>query len=260
MSAAHITRLIACCFLGVFIARSGLAQVVFQPDILMLELNHKDQVAARVLVRNMGPEAKDITIGVEYRRPGPCRRPAGDWVSVYPGHFRLAKGEAKTIQVQLNGTEQAAAGECVLSLYAGEWVQGQISLNLKTGMPLFVRLNREKKVQGRLIRMEGQVLPSGNILVTAWVENTGAVHLLPYGLSWISNKRGGNRDQTEFRAGQPVFPGEKKAVQWEIKPAERRRDDTLGIRLFWGTAYGMRDIPKSTEVSVPFKKLLKKKE
>ncbi len=248
-------RTLVCTLLILLFAAFSWSQVSFEPEMLVLENEAERRTTAGVLVKNESDKAKEFRMEIEYRRSGPCQLKIGEWASLEPKRLRLKKGESKKVRLELQGMDKRVCGECVLSLFAGERKESRIPLNIRMGMPVFVRINRETRVNGKIAGIEQSFLKDGFFKLAVQVKNTGTLHLTPYGVAWVEDSAGKRLWQVELRPDKPVFPGQTHELVWQGQgPAAGGKGRKLGVRLFWGTLYGVEKLgkPQSAELKVPF--------
>lgn len=238
------------------LANGASARISYTPDMLVLDVEARRTTTAEVVLRNESEAKGEFNIEVEYRRPGICTENVENWVSFSPRMVTLPPGSSRTIRVKFNGRDIQHRSECVLSLFAGEELKNHINLKVRVGMPIFIRWNKENRVSGKIISLKPNFMDKGQFAFSVKVKNTGALHLTPYGIAWLEKADGKHVWQVEVRPDQPVFPGETEDLVWEGKrPTTVPKGGQLGVRLFWGTLYGLDklDAPGSAEIKIPLK-------
>jgi P pilus assembly chaperone PapD len=233
------------------------AQITFSPDMLTLDIEKQHSASAEVVLTNKSEVTKKIFVEVEYRctagdHPGKIEK----WVDFSPRVVTMRPGTTRPIQVRLKGGNVQYRGECLLSFFASEEIKSRINLNIRTGMPIFVRWNGENRAEGKIVSIRPKFSGGGKFSFSVEVKNTGALHLAPYGVAWVEKSDGEHLWQVEVRPDQPIFPGETKELVWEGKRPKVLADgEQLGVRLFWGTLYGLDKLgaPKSAEMKVRLK-------
>lgn len=238
------------------LAQSGAAQVHFEPDVLAMQVKSGKKSVSYIVLTNDADVTKKIVLSLEYRRTGVKSKPIETWAEIIPRELELKKGRKKKIKVVLKGKEESARKECVLALFAGERRDGRVPLDIRVGMPVFVRWNGEKRAEGKIGSISQQIEPGADSKIEILVKNTGVLHIAPYGIAWVEGTSGERVWQIELRPDQPIFPGETKPIVWQGQyPKMEVRQAKLGIQLFWGTLYGLEKvgIPKSEIVRAPLK-------
>jgi hypothetical protein len=231
---------------------AGYAQVTFNPDMLVLSLDSGQSKSADVVVRNDAGVAKAIKMKLNYRRQGKLTGRAEDWCSVRPNSFTLAAGGSQAVHLEFKGPA-TLPGECVLSLSAGEMLKTPIPLDVRMGMPVFVRCNGEKRILGEIVGVEPRRAAGNQMEVNVRVKNMGALHLVPFGLAWLEDARRNRVWQADLRCGQPVFPGEVLSLCARASAPVWQGAGTLHVQMFWGTLYGNQavGVPASSAKQVP---------
>jgi P pilus assembly chaperone PapD len=215
------------------------AQVSLEPELLVLEIQTDKEFVQEVRVTNEGNKAKEIWIETEYRWQGPCEGQIEEWVEILPAHFQLACGKQQKIKLKFKRKSGRIKGESHFFLYVREELKRAVTLNIKTGIPIFVRFNQGVEPQGEIGNIYKKRASDGTWILEAPVKNTGEMYLLPYGFSWLDDSRGKRVWFKEVRLRQPIPPGQTESVGWQI-PAEALVPKGRGnVELFWGTLYGI---------------------
>ncbi len=209
----------------------------------MLSLQKGQTLTVNVDLVNDQDTSKNVFLGVEYRRQGPCKTPVNTWCTVRPNRFRLEKGARQRVQLELQGYEDGQ-GECVLLLFVGEKVNTPIPLNIRFGLPVFVRLNGEQHAEGQVLDIRTLPLSgTGDWEIRIPVKNNGFMHLAPFGMVWLENAKHERIWQSDLRPDRPIFPGETQPILWKgPKPELTSPPYMIGVQLFWGTLYGVSEV------------------
>jgi|GEM_PF-4871121 len=253
--AAVARRALGCVIAVAAVACAARAQILFEPGTLTLDVDCGKPCVADVKVTNAG-NAADATVELELKQPGPCRSPLAEWAAVSPARLHLPRGGSQTVRISFSKKAPTAQGECVLALFVGEEIRGQVPLRVRTGMPVYVRLNGETRAEGRIAAVEHQLRKNGELELAFTVHNQGKLHLMPFGLAWIENADGARLWQVELKPNEPVFPEQQRMIAWKgALPPEIRRDGVLHLQMFWGTLYDFARVgqPKSAAVQVALK-------
>jgi hypothetical protein len=235
-------------------AGSGWAQVYFEPGMIVYSLRSGQVKTADIVLRSDAKVPEEITLELNYRYAGALPKDVAAWCSVTPKRVTLAQGDSRSIHLEFKGPA-VRGGECLLSLYAGESMRTPIPVRLRMGMPIFIRLNDERRAEGEITALEPVFQGAGGMQIQVQIKNRGALHLVPFGVVWIGDAHGKNLWQTELRVNRPVLPQEEYIFKVPGPNTVIHDASELHVQLFWGTLYDNKAVgmPKTSAKQVPLK-------
>ncbi|MCK5242648.1 hypothetical protein KAR34_09370 [bacterium] len=225
--------------LGMALSGTAGAQLSIQPQLLVLEFQTNKELIREVHITNGGIIDKEIWVEADYRWQGPGKRNIAEWVEIIPSHFQLSAKQSRIIKLKFKKNAITGKGESHFFLFTKEKLKQAVCLNVKTGIPVFVRLNKGMSAKGSIVNVQKKRLPDGSWQFKAEIKNKGKMYLLPYGYSNLEDRTGKLIWMKEIHLRQPIPPGQMTSLVWAI-PAESMIDKgTVNIELFWGTLYGV---------------------
>ncbi|MBN1596287.1 hypothetical protein JW933_10205 [candidate division FCPU426 bacterium] len=215
------------------------AQLSIRPELIVMDMMTDQELVQEVYVTNASSALKEIWIEAEYRWQGPVTDELSAWVQIIPAHFILPAKQGRTVKVKFLKNAVTRKGESHFFLFARENLYQAVHLNVRTGIPVFVRFNRGVKPKGEIHAFLKKRADDGTWHFEAQIKNTGKMYLLPFGLAGLDDPAGRRVWFKEVRLRQPIPPGQMKSVMWQLPPEAAVKGGKISLELFWGTLYGM---------------------